>query len=157
MPCGMQCRASACTGRMSSVQMCALGAGPHGEEVGADAGRCAGKQSIRSAGLKDGMAQNRCQVQHQQTDLTAVSHPLRRACMLESMVKGHCAAADQTQVVDRADSRRWTGLVFATTAVVVAFGSLNSNLHARGLKGFSPVWHMSIKTACERPSAISRW
>ena len=29
-----------------AVQMCALGAGPHGEEVGADAGRCAGKQSI---------------------------------------------------------------------------------------------------------------
>ena len=27
------------------------------------------------------------------------------------------------QVADRSDSRRWTGLVFATVAVVVAFGS----------------------------------
>ena len=50
------------------------------------------------------------------------------------MGNGNCKSGDRKQV-DRLDSRRWTGLVFATTAVVVALGSLNSNLHANGMTG----------------------
>jgi hypothetical protein len=139
--------------------MCSLGARPHGEEVRADASRCAGKQQIRSAGLRSRTAwpqtDARCSTARQPVSRLRPSET-GGTCLIalswrEVMAKGQCTAGDRTRVVDRADSRRWTGLVFATTAVVVAFGSLNSNLHARGVKNLRPVWHMRVKTRVRGP------